>query len=69
MLTTLFRIMHKGGEKELEPYETFLQRVQGVVDELVIDPHAVELDAFAKQLEFKPPDLRAIARPEWVSED
>ena len=50
--------MHKDGEQGLEPYENFIQRVQGVVDEIIIDPNAIDMDAFARQLEFKQPDLR-----------
>ena len=60
ILTTLFKIMHKSGEQDLEPYENFVQRVQGVVDEIIIDPNAIDMDAFARQLDFKQPDLREV---------
>ena len=56
--------MFKSGEQDLEPYEDFVKRIQGVVEEVIFDPTAVDLDAFARQLNFKQPDLREIHETE-----
>ena len=61
--------MFKNGEQDLEPYADFVKRIQGVVEEVIYDPTAVDLDAFARQLNFKQPDLKEMQEQEQVPEE